>query len=151
MTKLFFDMMKDDELTAFEKCLCRFIYLFDNDEQKEGLEMDYICQTFLEKCQIKREVMERVLESLLYKGQIYTTVNEYTFRFIGSKITAARKHAAAMARRAAREAQEKKDIEDAVYDIGDSVTDIEVGASPFGIGTNPKPKPKASKGAKVGE
>jgi len=95
--------------------------------------MDYICQTFFEK------------------GQIYTTVNEYTFHFIGSKITVARKHAAAMAHQAAREAQEKKDIEDAVYDIGNLVADIEEDASPFGIGTNPKPKPKASKGAKVDE
>jgi len=31
--KLFFKMMKDDELTTFEKCICQFIYLFDNDEQ----------------------------------------------------------------------------------------------------------------------
>jgi len=146
MTRLFFEMMKDDELTTFEKCICQFIYLFDNHEQKEGLEMDYICQTFLEKCQIKRKVMERVLKSLLYKGQIYTTVNEYTFRFIGSKITAARKHAEAMAHQAACKAQEKKDIEDARYDIGNLVEYEE-----DGIGPNPKPKPKASKGAKVDE
>jgi len=90
MTKLFFEMMNDDELTAFEKCICRFLYLFDNDDKKEGLEMDYICESFWEKRKIKREVIERVVERLVYKGQVYSTVNEYTFRFIGSKVTANR-------------------------------------------------------------
>jgi len=144
MTKLFFEMMNDDELTAFEKCICHFLYLFDNDDKKEGLEMDYICGSFWEKRKIKREVIERVVERLVYKGQVYSTVNEYTFRFIGSKVTANRKAEEAKKLRAAREAQEKKDLEEAGYASTDLVKYKGEDAG-FGIGPNPKPKPKEIK------
>jgi len=144
MTKLFFEMMNDNQLAAFKKCICHFLYLFDNDNKKEGLEMDYICESFWEKQKIKCEVIERIIERLIYKGQVYSTVNEYTFRFIGSKVTAMRKEEEAKKLRAAHEAQEKKDLEEAGYEYSDSVKYAE-DKSCFGIRPNPKPKPKEIK------
>jgi len=132
-----------DNLTPFEKCIARFVHNQDVDEEKWGVDENFVIEVFMEKRKLPSEVILATLKRLVEEGEIYTTVNEYTYRHVGRKETKAEKERHLIME--ACDEKRKQEFKNAGYDSDEAVAFYREDTHWYLFGMAPMPKPVPKK------